>query len=153
MDTNSDEVKVWLDKLERYCAYQERCISDVKTKMYNLKIPKEEMSFFLDKLIEDKFIDELRYARAFLRAKTNFKKDGLEKIRFALMQKGIPAATIAEVFEDLDRDLYDENLKALIDKKWPSLYQKNEKQEAKAKLIRFLLSKGYKYDDFKNLLK
>ena len=153
MDENKDLAEEWLDKLERYCAYQERCISDVKTKMYTLKIPKEKMPSLIEKLIEDKFIDEIRYARAFLRAKMNLKKDGLEKIRFALMQKGIQAAAIAEVFDDLDRELYDENLKALIDKKWPILSQKYEKQEAKAKLIRFLLSKGYKYDDFKNLIK
>lgn len=153
MDENKEEVKEWLDKLERYCAYQERCISDVKTKMYSLKIPKEEMPALIEKLIEDLFIDEIRFTKAFLRAKTNLKKDGLEKIRFALMQKGIQVATIAEAFGELDKELYNENLKGLIDKKWSILTQKHEKQEAKVKLTRFLLTKGYKYDDFKVHLK
>jgi len=152
MDLENDLTREWLDKLERYCAYQERSISDVKTKMYALKIPSIDMTSLLAKLVDDKFIDEERYARAFLRAKVHLKKDGLEKIRFALMKKGINAHIISEVFCDLDQEAYNENLKGLIEKKWSSLLQKNETQEAKVKLIRFLLSKGYKYDAFKNLL-
>jgi SOS response regulatory protein OraA/RecX len=88
-----------------------------------------------------------------MRSKVSFKKDGLEKIRFGLMKKGIKDAVIKLVFEELDSETYASNLNSLIEKKWISLLLKNEKQEAKAKLIRYLLAKGYKYDEFKGLLK
>jgi regulatory protein len=149
----NEEYQKWLEKLENYCAYQERCISEVKTKMYSLKIPTLHCPSILESLIENKFVDEERYVRAFMRSKVSFKKDGLEKIRFGLMKKGIKDEDIKLVFEELDSETYASNLNSLIEKKWISLLLKNEKQEAKAKLIRYLLAKGYKYDEFKGLLK
>ena len=147
------EYQKWLEKLENYCAYQERCISEVKTKMYSLKIPTLHYPSLIESLISNQFLDEERYGRAFMRSMVNFKKDGLEKIRFGLMNKGIKDAVIKLVFEELDGETYASNLNSLIEKKWTSLLLKNEKQEAKAKLIRYLLGKGYKYDEFKGLLK
>ena len=147
------EYQKWLEILENYCAYQERCISEVKTKMYSLKIPTLHYPSLIESLISNQFLDEERYVRAFMRSKVNFKKDGLEKIRFGLMNKGIKDAVIKLVFEELDGETYASNLNSLIEKKWTSLLLKNEKQEAKAKLIRYLLGKGYKYDEFKGLLK
>ena len=147
------EYQKWLEKLENYCAYQERCISEVKTKMYSLKIPTLHYPSLIESLISNQFLDEERYVRAFMRSKVNFKKDGLEKIRFGLMNKGIKDAVIKLVFEELDGETYASNLNSLIEKKWTSLLLKNEKQEAKAKLIRYLLGKGYKYDEFKGALK
>lgn len=149
----NEEYQKWLEKLENYCAYQERCISEVKTKMFSLKIPSLHFPSLLESLIENKFLDEERYVRAFMRSKVSFKKDGLEKIRFGLMKKGIKDEDIKLVFEELDSETYASNLNSLIEKKWISLLLKNEKQEAKAKLIRYLLAKGYKYDEFKGLLK
>ena len=149
----NEEYQKWLEKLENYCAYQERCISEVKTKMYSLKIPTLHSLSLLESLIENKFLEEERYVRAFMRSKVSFKKDGLEKIRFGLMKKGIKDEDIKLVFEELDSETYASNLNSLIEKKWTSLLLKNEKQEAKAKLIRYLLAKGYKYDEFKGLLK
>ena len=149
----NEEYQKWLEKLENYCAYQERCISEVKTKMYSLKIPTLHSLSILESLIENKFLEEERYVRAFIRSKVSFKKDGLEKIRFGLMKKGIKDEDIKLVFEELDSETYASNLNSLIEKKWISLLLKNEKQEAKAKLIRYLLAKGYKYDEFKGLLK
>ena len=149
----NEQYQKWLEKLENYCAYQERCISEVKTKMYSLKIPTLHYPSLIESLISNQFLDEERYVRAFMRSKVNFKKDGLEKIRFGLMNKGIKDAVIKLVFEELDGETYASNLNSLIEKKWTSLLLKNEKQEAKAKLIRYLLGKGYKYDEFKGLLK
>lgn len=149
----NEEYQKWLEKLENYCAYQERCISEVKTKMYSLKIPPLHYPSLVESLLENKFLDEERYVRSFMRSKVSFKKDGLEKIRFSLMKKGIKDAVIKLVFEELDKEVYQTNLESILEKKWSSLILKSEKQEAKAKLIRYLLAKGYKYDEFKGLLK
>jgi regulatory protein len=153
LDMSNEEYQKWLEKLENYCAYQERCISEVKTKMYSLKIPSHHYPSLIESLIDNQFLDEERYVRAFMRSKVSFKKDGLEKIRFGLMKKGIKDSIIKQVFEELDQEMYQSNLSILLEKKWNTLILMNEKQEAKAKLIRFLLGKGYKYDEFKGLLK
>ena len=60
----NEEYQKWLEKLENYCAYQERCISEVKTKMYSLKIPTLHSLSLLESLIENKFLEEERYVRA-----------------------------------------------------------------------------------------
>lgn len=143
---------LWLEKLENYCAYQERCIQDVRRKMTRMKIPESDFSLLIQKLVEEKFIDEARYARAFLRSKVTNKRDGIQKIKYALKAKGISEAVIQEVFEDLDKSEYEDNLQNLLKKKWEILIQKNEKQDAKNKLIRFLLGKGYRYEEFKKWL-
>jgi regulatory protein len=153
LDMSNEEYQKWLEKLENYCAYQERCISEVKTKMYSLKIPSLHYPSLIESLIDNQFLDEERYVRAVMRSKVSFKKDGLEKIRFGLMKKGIKDSIIKQVFEELDQEMYQSNLSILLEKKWNTLILMNEKQEAKAKLIRFLLGKGYKYDEFKGLLK
>ena len=70
----NEEYQKWLEKLENYCAYQERCISEVKTKMYSLKIPTLHSLSLLESLIENKFLEEERYVRAFMRSKVIFKK-------------------------------------------------------------------------------
>ena len=69
------------------------------------------------------------------------------------LSKQITQQKLKLVFEELDGETYASNLNSLIEKKWTSLLLKNEKQEAKAKLIRYLLGKGYKYDEFKGLMK
>jgi regulatory protein len=121
--------------------------------MYSLKIPTILYPKLIDSLIDNQFLDEERYVRAFMRSKVSFKKDGLEKIRFGLMKKGIKNSIISLVFEELDKETYQSNLSNLIEKKWNTLILKIEQQEAKAKLIRYLLGKGYKYDEFKGYLK
>jgi regulatory protein len=144
---------IWLDKLERFCSFQERCISDVEKKMTTLKVDDELKSKLIECLVEAEFLDERRYTLFFIRAKVRIKRDGVQKIKSALFQKKIPGALIQEVLEELDRELYSENVQLLLTKKWAQLVQRNEKQDAKNKLIRYLMGKGYKYDEFNIFLK
>lgn len=148
-----DKFPQYLDKLERFCGYQERCIADIKKKMTTMKVEVEFQEKLIESLLEEKFIDEKRYALFFIRGKVNFKRDGFQKIKFALSQKRIPPAIINEIIEELDREQYSENVVVLVEKKWAQLILKNEKQDAKAKLIRYMMAKGYKYDEFKEYLK
>jgi len=149
---DSEDLTRWRDKLERYCAYQERCAYDVKQKMNTMKIPLDIQTELLAELKEQKFIDDERYALSYLRSKVNFKKDGIQKIKFALSQKKIDANIIDLALQEIDRTLYQENISKLIEKKWKTLIEKNELKDAKGKLMRYLMSKGYKYDEFKTYL-
>lgn len=148
-----DKYAIYLDKLERFCGYQERCIADVKKKMVSMKVENEFQEKLITSLIEEQFINEKRYALFFIKGKVNYKRDGFQKIKFALSQKQIPNPIINEIIDELDKEQYVENVEILLNKKWTQLNIKNEKQEAKSKLIRYMMGKGYKYDEFKDYLK
>ena len=66
--------KTTYDKLSNYCAYQERCVSDVKEKLRKLKIEKEEFDQYIEKLKDDNFLNEERFVKYFVSA--HAKKNG-----------------------------------------------------------------------------
>lgn len=149
---NPEEYNTWRDKLERFCAYQERCIFDVKRKMSLLKVDETNQSKLLSHLLNEGFLDEVRFVRSFMRTKTNYKKDGVNKIKYALRSKGISNELIESGFLEIDQSIYSENLATLIEKKWSQIISKNDTSKAKSKLISYLMGKGYRYDDFKTLI-
>lgn len=149
----NNQFSVWLDKLERYCSFQERCTSEVEQKMNLLKIEVEFKPKLIEELKNSKFLDDKRYTSFYIRAKVRIKRDGVNKIKSALFQKRIPESIINEVMAEIDREIYSENIEKLIEKKWSQLFPKNEYQDAKVKLIRYLMTKGYKYDEFNSYLK
>lgn len=149
---NNSNYSDYLAKLEHYCAYQERCRSEVITKLYKLKIPETIHHKLIAELIAQDFIDERRYAESFIRGKISLKKDGLQKIKFALAQKGIDKLIIEQALAEQDQDLYRDNLNLLIKKKWELLRAKNDRTASHVKLCKYLLGKGYSYEDFKQQL-
>ena len=78
-----------LDKMAKYCAYQERCVKDVRDKLKTFDIAEEEKEKILEYLLDNRFVDDERFAKAFVRGKVNQSGRGMNKIRFHLVQKGI----------------------------------------------------------------
>ena len=74
----SDQV---LDKMAKYCAYQERCVKDVKDKLKTFDISEEEKTKILDYLLDNRFVNDNRFAKAFVRGKVNQSGWGVNKIR------------------------------------------------------------------------
>lgn len=151
--TESELYQKWLDKLEQFCASQERCNFDVRAKMIKLKVPENDHKRIIEKLTIDQFINEERYTRSFVRGKINYKKDGKTKISYKLIQKQIPAQIIQTVLADFQDEIYTKNIESLIEKKWVQLIQKNEKAKAKEKLINYMRGKGYSYNDFQAIFR
>jgi regulatory protein len=145
--TESELYQKWLDKLEQFCASQERCNFDVRTKMIKLNVPENDHKHIIEKLTTDGFINEERYTKSFVRGKINYKKDGKTKIRYKLIQKQIPAQIIQTVLADFQDEIYTENIERLVERKWVQLIQKNEKTKAKEKLINYMRGKGYSYNE------
>ena len=73
-----------LQKLKHYCAYQERCHSEVKEKLYSLGVFKKEADNIIAKLIEEGYLDEERFAIAFAGGKFRIKQWGRVKIKYEL---------------------------------------------------------------------
>lgn len=127
----------------RYCSYQERSEWEVlnKAKEYDLKEAEDEQLIAV--LREENFINEMRFASSFVRGKVRVKKWGLFKIKQGLIAKRVEGQFISKALKEIDYELYLKNLKHLCKLKKKGL---SSTQADKAKLYRFLLSKGYESD-------
>jgi regulatory protein len=133
-------------KLEAWCAYQERCHSEVKTKIISLGITGEQVDFLLSDLIQHNFLNEERFALAYTSGKFRIKKWGKIKIKQHLKQKFIPTQLILQALASIDGNEYYETLKSLAIKKKSELKESESSWNKKIKISRFLASKGYESD-------
>lgn len=134
--------KEGLEKMAKFCAYQERCQSEVKQKLRSFDLTEEETENIICDLIEQKFLDEERFAKAFVRGKFNQKRWGKVKIEQHLKQKQISAYCIKKGFEEIDESKYLSALDEVIAKKSKTLKDTNA-FELKQKLARYAISRGF----------
>ena len=133
-----------LASLMRLCARAEKCESDARRLLRGWGIGEEEASRIVERLIRDRFIDDGRYAAAFVREKLRLSGWGEYKIRAALTRKGIDRALIDRELAGFDREGMHERLQAQLARKARTVRQAAPR-ELKAKLIRYGLSLGYDY--------
>ena len=133
------------DKLLRYCSYQERAISEVKTKMQKLGVIESLYDDYLKELREDNFQNEQRYAEAFASGKMRLKAWGARKVEMHLKQKGVDSSIIRSVLEGSQDEEYMERIKDLAKHKLERVKGKDD-YERKSKVFRFLQQKGYESD-------
>ena len=125
-----------------YCSTAERCISEVRKRLAGLDIDNEATERIIAALVNEKFIDEARYSRAFVNDKFRFNKWGRRKIAFELKQKGVPSLLIEDALAAIDDIQYAETLKNLLLKKKASVKAKSER-DLVAKLASYAVSKGF----------
>lgn len=141
-----------LVRLEAYCAYQERCADEILKKCDSWGLSEKEAGELLYELIEKGFVNEERFAESFVSGKFRFKKWGRIKIRYELKKKRIPETLIRKSLSTIDQDQYYSNLLELGKRKWQETKGKDN-WDKKAKVIRFLTSKGYESDLINDVLK
>lgn len=132
-----------LEKIKQYCAYQERCHSEVRNKLYGFGLNSEEIESIISTLIQENFLNEERFALAFAGGKFRIKKWGKAKIKQALNFKKISPYCIDKAIKSLDDSIYEKNFEKLADIKWLSLKGEQNKYIKQAKLRRYLMGKGY----------
>lgn len=131
---------VILKKVLRYCAYQDRCTQEVRTKLATFDMPDSEKEKFVKLLVDEGYLDDERYASTFVRSKIHLKKWGVNKIRMALKMKGISDEIISNALSEIDPEIYREELiKILIAKK----INETDPYKRKAKLAQYAMQKGY----------
>lgn len=138
-----------ITKLERYCAYQDRCTQEVLTKLRSLQVEEKEAQQILRLLKNDGFVDDERYAQSYIRGKVGLKQWGKQKIRMSLLQKGIPKELINKYLEHITPQQYTDNLQAAV-RKWTQSHGPVI-QENITKLYRHLMAKGYTYEEIKRV--
>ena len=129
-------------KLRQYCAYQERSHTEVVQKLWELGVMRSEHDAIVASLIEDDYLNEERFAKAFVGGKFRMKDWGRKKIYYGLKEKGIGDYLIKIAMKEIDEDIYRKTLADLAQKKFDSL--KDEQYLLrKKKTTDFLLQKGY----------
>lgn len=134
--------KTSLNKSMAFCSRREYCISDILTKLDSWGVGKDDALRIIKNLMKEKFIDEERYATAFVKDKFRYNKWGKIKIGSNLRMKGIPADIIRKAMESIDYEEYRKMLEDLISSHRRKIKAKNQ-YDLKAKLMRFGLSKGF----------
>lgn len=138
----NEELQKALARASRYCAEQDRAEFDVRRKLNDWKVPEELHTEIIETLKKEKFIDETRFARTFVRSKFRNNRWGRIKIAYALRQKNIPEDLIAESLKELKDEDYRRTLKELVAKKARTIKSDSD-YEKKQKVAQSMASKGY----------
>lgn len=138
-------------RLSALCAMGERCCYDMQKKMKNWELPEGAEERIVEKLVKERFIDEGRFARAFVRDKFRYNRWGRVRIQQELRLRQIPQKHIDEALEEIESDDNLSTLSEIIRKKRPSVKGKNE-YEIKGKLIRFALGRGFSMEDITKVI-
>lgn len=132
-------------KASYYCSLSEHCTQKVREKLVQWETPKEFIQPIIDKLVEEDYINEERFARAFVKDKFRFNHWGRIKITTHLRALAISSDIIAKAIEEIDEDEYVEILDETVEKKRKTI-KKGTDYEIRAKLLRHALSRGFEYE-------
>ena len=138
---SDQEYVKYLSRAMKWCSQAERCRADVQEKLIKWGTPKIYYSRILYDLEQENFIDEARYASAFVNDKFKFNQWGRIKITHALRSRSIPEAAIYEALGRIDEEEYRELAYHLMQKKNEELDE--EYNVRKQKLFRFMASRGF----------
>jgi regulatory protein len=141
-----------LQKLARYCAYQERCVQELEQKMKTFEVVPAEFPFYLDWLKENNYLNEARFVEIFVRSKFNQKSWGRTKINYELRKRGISAPLLASAWDGINDQDYIEKARALLQKKKDDIKTGSSPQRYQ-KCYNYGLSKGYESSLVRELLK
>ncbi len=135
-----------LPKAKHYCAYQERCHSEVKEKLYGFGLHKNDVEEILSKLIEEKYLNEERFAVHFAGGKFRMKKWGRVKIRYELKKKQVSEYCLKKALATIDDNDYQQVFEKHVADKLKTLRSEKNIFIKKRKLQDHLLQKGFEMD-------
>ncbi len=132
----------WLDKAEAYCAKSEHCAADVRRKLYEWGAPADLFDEIEEKLYTNDFLNDARFCHAYVHDKVEYQAWGRLKIQAGLRALQLPEKDIRAALEELNEEKYRDNLRALIAQR---------KSDSEDKRLRFLLQRGFTYEEIRLL--
>ncbi len=142
------------DKAAFLCSRSEHCTSEIQEKLKTWGLSAEDAEPVIEKLKEEKYLDDERFAHAYVKDKFRFNHWGKQKIEYMLRAKKINQEILELAFEEIVDEDYSENLLKLIIGKAPSIKAK-DKYDKRNKLMRFAMGRGFEsnkiYAAFKEL--
>jgi regulatory protein len=130
------------NKIEHYCAYQERCHTEVEQKLRTMKMDSEEIDEIIAHLIGSNFLNEERFACSFARGKHRIKQWGKIRITNELKFRKINARLISTALKEITPEEYEETFQNLADRTWENSSETNALKKRK-KFCDNLLRKGF----------
>ena len=131
-------------KLKHYCAYQDRCHAEVKSKAYSFGLKRSDVEELTSRLIEEGCLNEERFAKNFAGGKFRMKQWGKLKIKAELRQRMIGEYCITAALAEIDHNNYKETLQKMAVKRWNSIKGQGINLFVKMTKTRdYLLQKGY----------
>ena len=144
------ENDAWI-RLSAKCAMTEYCVADIRRMMSRWELPEGADERIVKRLQTERFVDECRYAHAFVRDKFRYNHWGWVRIERELRMRSIAQAYIDEAKEEISEEANLSALRKLIEAKRRTVKGKNE-YEINAKLFRFAMGRGFGYDDINEVL-
>lgn len=133
------------EKIRAFCLYRDRSQQECRDKLYSYGLNSDTIEILLSELIQERFVDEERFARAFVRGKYSIKKWGRYKIKQALYPHSLSDYVLKKAFTEIDPEKYWLNLMQVCEKRWPLTKGKDEYLR-KQKLRAYLQARGYEAD-------
>lgn len=141
-----------LMRLTALCSKAEHCSWEMTEKMRRWGIDEQVQARIMQHLTEEKYVDDERYCRAFVKDKIRYNKWGRRKVEQALFLKRIPNEVSRPILDAMDDEEYLRVLRPLLASKRRSLRAADD-YEARAKLVRFALGRGFSYDLIRRCMK
>lgn len=138
-------------RLAALCAQAEHCQQEMRDKMKRWNIDETVQNRIIDCLVKERYIDDERYARAFVKDKIRYNKWGRRKVQQALWQKRINDDIQQCVLDEIDEKEYLDVLRPLLKQKRSSIKADSD-YELNQKLVRFALSRGFTFDIIRQCL-
>ena len=132
-----------LQKIKHICSYQERNHQEVKEKLYSFGLYKMDVEMLLSQMIEENYLNEERFAIAFVGGRFRIKKWGRVKIRYELKQKRISDYCIKKGLASIAEEDYIKTLQKLFTEKKTSLKLEKNIFIKKQKIQSFLMQRGF----------
>ena len=138
-------------KMQRYCAYQERSHNEVRSKLIEIGVYGDTIDQILIDLIQENFLNEERFAKAFARGKFNIKRWGRIRIKQELKLHKISTYCMKKAMEEISEEDYLKTLKELVNKK-SDLLQEEDNYKLRIKLFAYVHQKGYETEFINKIL-
>lgn len=148
--TQKTEQEAYLT-LTALCAQVEHCQWEMTEKMRRWGLDDEAQARVMQRLVQERYVDDARYARAFVKDKVRYNKWGRRKVEQALWQKHIDEDISQQALDEVDDEEYLDVLRPLLAQKRKTTRAAND-YELNQKLVRFALGRGFTYDIIRQCL-
>ena len=138
-------------QLAALCAQAEHCQQEMRDKMRRWELDEMVQNRIIARLVKERYIDDERYARAFVKDKIRHNKWGRRKVQQALWQKHIDSDVQQRVLDEIDEKEYLDVLRPLLKQKRKSIKAASD-YEQNQKLVRFALGRGFSFDIIRQCL-
>ena len=142
-----------LSKSMALCSQKEYTEAGIRVKLKAWGVEQDDMDPVIEELIREKFVDDLRYATAFVRDKVRLNQWGRVKIRYMLSMEHVKFSIIDQALGEIDEEEYHESLREILEKKNRELARESNAFTKKQKLVKFAQGRGYEMEAILRVLK